>query len=726
MTVMTARKPDFGGYATRVNLVCSDGLTIMPGAFSHEDKKRVPLVWSHSHNNPDHILGHAILEDRADGTYTRAFFNDTPQGINARNLVKHGDITALSIFANRLKVQNKLVHSGNIKEVSLVMAGANPGAFIETVSMQHSDEDDMIHGEALVFTDEGFIFTHADDDAADLPPVDDEEEVDEEEDTELDEETLEEVVHSLNPKQRQVLDMLVASASGEETEDLEHAEEDSDDEDDDTETVQEVFDSLTPKQKSVVLAMVAQAKDASEAKHSDSEESTDTEEEDSSESDTSNTEDADSQLNHQEGTPMSRNLFEENGAAAKTELQYMSHADMETIANTAMKSNAKYSDVFLAHAAATYGIEDIDYMFPEAKLVGNNPELIARQADWVPGVLSGVKPSPFARIKSLTADLTADEARAKGYIKGNEKKDEVIKLLRRTTTPTTIYKKQKLDRDDIIDITDIDVVAWLKWEIRFMLNEEIARAILIGDGRDDLSEDKIKDPAGALQGAGIRSILHDAPLYAVPVEMDANTSPDDMIDAMTRGRTKYRGSGNPTFYTTDAVLTDFLLLKDKMGRRLYNTTAELASALRVKDIVSVAVMDEHPTLLGLVVNLVDYTLGANKGGELTFFEDFDIDFNQNKYLLETRLSGALTKPFSALVFKRKVGTKATPVAPSFNGGTNTITIPTVTGVEYSIDNEIVSGPVEILETTEVHAAPAANFYFANNITVEWTFSYTEV
>ena len=649
---------DFSGYATKNDLRCSDGRVIKSGAFKHQDKLRVPLVWQHQHNSPENVLGHAILENRADGVYTYGYFNDTKQGDNAKLLVKHGDVEALSIYASGLAQQGSNVLHGDIKEVSLVLSGANPGAFIDNINIQHGDGTEILDDEAVIYT--GLTLEHQD-------------------------------------------------APGEDMADDTKTEE---------QTVKDVFNSMTEDQKNVVYYMLGEALDAAAedgdagaaAEHSDID----------IEQLTGNI--ANDIIKHfQEDPTMSRNVFEQAGPAAVGKAT-LSHAQIRTIVDDAQKMGS-FKESFLSHAGE-YGITDINLLFPDAKSISESPELLARQAEWVPKVLGAVKHAPFAKIKSLVADLTAAEARAKGYIKGNEKTEEVIQMLRRTTSPTTVYKKQKLDRDDIIDITDFDVIAWLKWEIRFMLNEELARAVLVGDGRSALSVDKIKDPAGSVDGTGIRSIVHDNPLYAHPLELAANVSASVIVDEISRARTFYRGSGNPSLYTTDKVLTDLLLLKDKMNRRLYETEAALAAALRVKEIVAVEVLEETPELLGIIVNLVDYTIGANKGGELNFFEDFDIDFNQNKYLLETRVSGALTKPKSAIVITRELGILATVVAPSFNGGTNTITVPTSTGVDYLINDIVVTGSVVITEDTEIVATADTGYYIAPNTTVSWTFTFT--
>lgn len=657
--------PNFSGWATKNDLVCSDGLTIKAGAFEHQDKVKVPLVWQHMHTDPENVLGYAILENRAEGVYTDAFFNESPRGQAMRLAVEHGDVESLSIYANKLRKHGNNVLGGDIKEVSIVLAGANPGARIEHVNIQHGDFISELEDEAVIHTGDAIILHN--DSTGDTVA----------EPSNTSEKTVAEVIETMDEEQKQVLAYMVGEA-------LQGGSDDGEDGDD-------------LAQSDIDMDALAHGVSDNIIKH------------------------------FQEDPNMARNLFEThgsgsgagNGTAEKTSL---SHSELQTIVSDA-KRLGSLKESFLQHAG-DYGINDIDILFPDAKTLSNTPELIARQAEWVPKVLNATKHSPFAKIKSIVADLTADEARAKGYIKGNEKKDEVIELLKRTTSPTTIYKKQKLDRDDIIDIVDLDIVAWLKWEIRFMLNEEIARAILIGDGRVNSSEDKIKDPAGVVDGIGVRSILKDHELYAHKVELAANVNAENIVDEITRARTFYRGSGSPSLYTTDKVLTDLLLLKDKMGRRLYDTIDALASALRVKEIVPVEVMEQEPTVLGIVVNLTDYSVGSNKGGELTFFEDFDIDYNQHKYLMETRMSGALTKPKSALVITRLQGTLATATAPSFNGGTNTITIPTATGVNYRIDGTIVTGTKVITENTTVTADAKADYYLAANATKEWAFSYT--
>ena len=559
-------KFDFSGWATKANLKCSDGRTIMKDAFKDNDGKSVPLVWNHQHNDPTNVLGHALLQNRDEGVYAYCTFNDSEAGKTGKLLVQHGDVCALSIWANQLKQNlNNVVH-GNIREVSLVLAGANPGAFIDSIIM-HGEESDE---DAIIYTGEDIVLSHSN----------------ESEDKKMDE-----------------IDKNVETNK--------------------EETVADVFNTLSEKQKNVVYAIIGQALE--EGEESDNEES-------------------------EGGNEMKHNVFDQT---EEKKNDVLSHDAMNAIISDG-KRFGSLKESFLAHADE-YGIKQIDYLFPEAESLNNPPEFIKRETDWVSKVMNGVHRTPFSRIKSSFADITADEARAKGYIKGNLKKEEVFTLLKRSTTPTTIYKKQKLDRDDIIDITDFDVVAWLKSEMRMMLNEEIARAILIGDGRLSSSDDKINEQ-------NIRPIASDAELYSVrvPVHVAASATTDDkakaMIRAAVKARKEYKGSGNPTFFTTEDWLTDALLLEDTMGHRLYKNESDVAAAMRVSNIVTVPVMEgaKGPNggdLIGIIVNLNDYNVGADKGGAINMFDDFDIDYNQQKYLIETRCSGALTKPYSALVLE---------------------------------------------------------------------------
>lgn len=704
---------DFSGWATKSGLKCSDGRTIMPDAFAHQDQMKVPLVWQHQHNEPVNVLGHAILENRKEGVYTYGFFNDSPHGQTAKTLVKHGDISALSIFANNLSEKNKTVMHGNIREVSLVLSGANPGAFIENVNLVHGDHMEVVPDEAVIFT--GLTLEHSDSDA----DPEEGEEQDEEQDESLEhannqgaavagsapagEKTVKDVFDSLTDEQKNVVYYMIGEAlkgnGGGSS--AAHSDENGEGFADDA-TVQDVFNTLSHTQQEAVYYLIGEALEQGESiSHSDDAKTG-----------------ADDTIKHaQEDGMSSRNVFDQSatGSASKSR-PTLTHSQLKEIVDDAQKMGS-FKESFLAHAG-TYGIDDIDILFPDAKALANSPEIIGRRTEWVSSVINGTKHSPFSRIKSTAADLTADEARAKGYVKGNLKKDEIIKLLKRVTVPTTIYKKQKLDRDDIVDITDLDVVAWLKAEMRLMLDEELARAVLIGDGRAADDEDRIDTDH-------IRPIADDDTMYAHQITIGNDLDPGSTVEAILRSRTFYKGTGTPTLYTTDGVLTDLILQKDKVGRRLYNSETELAAALRVSTIVTVEVMEDRPDILAIIVNLADYTLGADQGGNVSMFDDFDIDYNQYKYLIETRVSGALTKPKSALVLKQTVGTFVTPATPSYNGTTHTLTIPATTGVVYSIDGvDQTAGDQVITETTEVDARPQAGYTFPANTNTYWTYVYT--
>lgn len=570
-------KYDFSGWATKNNIRCSDGRTILKDAFKQHDGQTVPLVWNHQHNESANVLGHAVLENRDEGVYAYCTFNDTEAGKNAKLLVEHGDVTALSIYANQLKQKGSNVMHGTIREVSLVLAGANPGAFIDSV-IRHGE---FCEDEAVIYTGEELTLQHADD------PSDKADKKDKKGDDEVDN----------NEK-----------------------------------TIQDVFDTLNEEQKNVVYALIGQALEDKSMAQSAIEENENNIEEDGGEQE------------------MKHNVFE----GRETENNnVLSHDAMDTILKDA-KRYGSLKESFLAHAD-DYGIKDIEWLFPDAKNVNTPPDFIKRDDSYVQKVMRGVHHVPFSRIKSMFADITADQARAKGYIKGNLKKEEVFTLLKRTTTPTTIYKKQKLDRDDVVDITDFDVVAWLKMEMRMMLDEEIARAILVGDGRSSSDDDKINE-------MNIRPISRDEDLYCVkaPVAVAAAATEDEIAKAFIRtvikSRKEYKGSGSPTLFTTEDVITNCLLLEDKNGRVIYDTVDKLATALRVKEIVPVEVMENAKTmvnkvdkpLMAIMVNLVDYYVGADKGGAINMFDDFDIDYNQQKYLMETRCSGALVKPYSAV------------------------------------------------------------------------------
>jgi len=680
---------DFSGWATKAGIRCSDGRTITSEAFQHQDKVKVPLVWAHDHDDPDNVLGHAILEARDEGIYCWGFFNEsTPKGKASKALVQHGDITALSIYANGLKekVKNGLreVVHGVIREVSLVLSGANPGAVIENVKLAHGHGDyETLEDEAVIFTGLELELAHADSSTA----------------TEEDE-TVQDVYNTLTEKQKLAVNFLFGEAieAGRNEAKVEHS---GDGESEETEETEE------------------ETEEGSESEENSDNTEGDEVTESGAESEDNNNDEGD--LNHQEGSDDMSNVFDQNGVE-KTERKRLTHDQLQAILEDAKKPGETLKTAFLAHAAE-YGFADtIDTLFPDAKNVTSQPELIARRTEWVAGVIDGAKHSPFARIKSLAADLTADEARARGYVKGNLKKEEVVRLLKRVTTPTTIYKKQKLDRDDIIDITDLDVVAWLKWEMRFMLEEELARAILIGDGREPDDEDKIDEER-------LRPIAWDDDMYAHKVNLASNATPEMMIEAIIRARKNYKGTGRPTFYTTDDIITDLLLIKDKMGRFVYEDEASLAAKLRVTRLVPVEVMETVPEVLGIMVNIADYTIGADRGGQLSMFDDFDIDYNQFKYLMETRISGALTKPKSAVVIRRAVGTTVVATAPAFNPATNKLTVPTVPGVSYfdvtSVEDEteLVDGEVyHVNGTVDIEARADANYSFAHNTDNDWTYA----
>lgn len=562
---------DFSGWATKNNLKCSDGLIIIKDAFKENSGRKVPLIWNHIHNDPNNVLGHAMLENRDDGVYAYCTFNDTEVAQNTKKMVQHGDVAALSIYANQLKKQGSYVMHGQIREVSLVLAGANPGAFIDDVIVHGIPLDD----EAVLFTGEPIEICHAD-----IKKEEDNDQMDK---------------PQKDPKTSEP-------------------------------TIAEVFDTLSEIQKNTVYAIVGAAVEEERQKK---------------------TEIKQSNIEDEGGEEMKHNVFnnEDNNQEG-----VLSHAEMTAVLSDA-KRYGSLKDAVLAH-----GITNIDYLFPDFKNVTDTPGFIQRPTTWVDKVLGSVHHTPFSRIKSTYADITADDARAKGYIKGNLKIEEVFSLLKRTTSPTTIYKKQKLDRDDVVDITDFDVVGWLKTEMRMMLNEDIARAVLIGDGRLSSSDDKINE-------GNIRPIWSDAELYTIKALYDVKTLTTDdakaraFIRSSVKARKNYKGSGQPTLYTTEDMLTNILLMEDTTGRTIYDSVDKIKSALRVSDIVTVPSMEslnrvdgaDTKTLEGIIVNLVDYNIGADKGGAVNLFDDFDIDYNAQKYLIETRCSGALIKPYSAIV-----------------------------------------------------------------------------
>lgn len=647
---------DFSGWATKAGLKCTDGRTIMPGAFRHQNSQRVPLVWQHGHTDPENVLGHAILEDRPEGTYAYGFFNTTAKSAHAKQLLEHGDINMLSIWANQLIEKAARVIHGSIREVSLVLSGANPGAVIENVTIRHSDDDEtVLDDEAIIYT--GLELEHAEGDTTTTPDPD--------------------------PA--------------------------------DTETVKDVYDSMSQKQQDVLHWMLSQAigDDAG----------------DGSSGGDGNSELAQgnvSQDQGQEGTEtMTRNVFEQDAGNKPKVGQTLTHDAMRGIFEAAKKSGSMKAAV--EEYALAHGITDIQELFPEPTATTAAPEFFGRRTEWVAGVLNGVRRTPFSRIKTHWADLSYDDARAKGYIKGSFKKEEFFATARRITTPSTVYKKQKLDRDDILDITDFDVVAWMKGEMRLMLEEEVARAILIGDGRAIDDEDKISE-------TNIRPIATDDELFSVKVNVnlgDASSSMVEVIDALTLNRQYLRGSGQPTMYTTETTLAQMLLLKDTLGRRLYNSIEDLRTVLRVSAIVTVPVLDSLPNIVCILVNLADYSVGADRGGQTTMFDDFDIDYNQYKYLIETRMSGALTKLKSAMVVLKTATANVlvAPNAPTFNTETGVVTIPSQTGVVYKnadTNATLVAGAQAALAdgaTLNVRAEPAAGYYFATSEADTWSFTY---
>ena len=609
-------KYDFGGWATRNDLLCADGRTIRQNAFADNDGQTVPLVWMHQHNEPSNVLGHALLENRPQGVYAYCSFNDSDAGRNARELVSHGDVSSLSIYANKLKQHRGNVYHGVIREVSLVLAGANPGAYIEELSVEHSDDGDI--SEAELYNDiEELDLVHEE-------PEEEPEEYEDEEEYEEDEETEE------------------YEEDEEDEGDIAHA--GMEDSMDENMTVQDVLDGMTEEQLNVMYFMIGKAlENADTAQHAMLEDLEDS---------------------------MKYNVFDEESQGG-----VLTHADMDLIFSDAKRLGSLRDAVMahqengvLAHASdeqgaylydhadpankIRYGVADIDYLFPDYKNLNTTPEFIQRKNDWVTAVMNGVHHTPFSRIKSQFADITMDEARAKGYIKGNLKKEEVFSLLKRTTDPQTIYKKQKLDRDDVVDITDFDVVAWIKGEMRIMLDEEIARAILIGDGRLSSDDDKIS-------ADHIRPIWTDSDLFTIKKTVnEANTTDDtvkDIIRAVVKARKDYRGSGNLTAFMSEDMLADTLLLEDGFGHALYADEQAICRKLRCNRIVTVPQFENLTDTNGnkvaiIMVDLKDYNVGADKGGSVNMFDDFDIDYNQQKYLIETRCSGALTKPYSAMVF----------------------------------------------------------------------------
>lgn len=658
---------DFSGYVTKAGLRCSDGRTIMPDAFKHQDQMTVPLVWQHGHTDPENVLGHVILENRNDGVYGYGFFNKSHKAKHTAELLEHGDINMLSIWANQLIERAKRVTHGAIKEVSLVLAGANPGALIDNVTIRHADGDEMIlEDEAIVYT--GIPIVHSDTN-------------EKEPDQMAGESTNDDVLVHEDPP-------AAPPAGGSEK------------------TVEDVYNEMSEEQKTVLHFMVGEAIQAATeeatagapAAHSD----------------------IDNIIHEEEGTVMA-NVFEQNEGVQNKHI--LKHDDVKAIVESARRGGS------LKHAVEEYalahGIDDIDLLFPDAKLVENTPEFLSRRMEWVSKVMGGARKSPFSKVRTHFADITEDEARAKGYITGSLKRDEFFSIMRRETTPQTIYKKQKLDRDQILDISDFDVVAWLRAEMRVMLDEEIARAILLGDGRDISSEDKIQE-------GNIRPIATDHFLYATTITInldDASSNIQELVDAIIANRKSYKGSGLPTMFTSETVIAQFLLLKDTLGRDIYDSVEAVASKLRVAEIVPVEAMDEDEELVAILVNMTDYIVGTDKGGEVNMFDDFDIDYNQYKYLLETRLSGALARPKAALVVRRSGANDAlvSPVAPTYDPEQGEVTITNTTGVVYTNgDGDTINAAgspytVDPGEAYTVYANPASGKYFASTEKKSWTF-----
>ena len=683
-------KFDFSGYATRNDLLCGDGRTIRKNAFKENDGTTVPLIWNHQHNDPDAVLGHALLENRDDGVYAYCKFNDTDAGQNAKKLVMHGDVRSLSIWANKLKqIGNDVIH-GTIRELSLVLAGANPGATIDFV-MAHGDEE------------EASVYVNYDESALVLYHSEKEDEQKEEsKEDNKEEETIQDIFNKFSEKEKNVVYYMIGQAlkdasnkkseSSEKEEEVKHSDEKTaeevKEEPNKEKTVQDVFDEFTEEQKKVVYALIGIAlededdddeEDDEDVKHSDeTEEVEETSEEGELAHSDKTIEDVFNEFTEEQKTVvyaligqaleeknknkndadveggnnnMKHNVFEQENNTMENK-EVLTHSEMQDIIASAKKFGS------LKESVLEHGITDIEFLFPDARKVDNVPGFIKRDDSWVDEVMKGVHKSPFSRIKSIFADITADEARAKGYIKGNQKVEEFFSLMKRITTPTTVYKKQKFDRDDVIDIVDFDVVAWVKTEMRMMLDEEIARAVLVGDGRSASSNDKINEQ-------NIRPIWTDEDVFTVKAQVNvaADASEEDkakaFIKACKRSRKNYKGSGNPIMFMSEDMLTECLMIEDMNGRVIYDTVDKLTTALRVKKIVTVPVMENLTrevganthTLAGIYVNLADYNVGADKGGAVNMFDDFDLDYNQQKYLIETRCSGALIKPYSAVAIE---------------------------------------------------------------------------
>ena len=690
---------DFSGYLTRYGVKCTDGRRILQHAFKAADGSKIPLVWQHQHDAPTNVLGYLDLQHRDDGVYAQGFFNDTPSGLHAKAMVIHQDVTALSVYANGLVQRGSDVLHGNIREGSLVLAGANPGAYIDFVNVVHGDDSYVSEDEAIIYTDELISVVGV---TTGTPPVP-------------------AVAHQSTTVVIPDKPDLAQAVSG-----LSAAMPDAQPASGDAPTVNDVINSLSDQQREVVYALIGAAvqqggsvaqQDGSVVQQSDTA---------GDAPDTSTT---------QKGDPdVTRNVFDQTSddkTAGTGPATTLSHSDIKDIFASARKGGSLKEAV--EEYALAHGITAIDLMFPDARNVTDTPDWISRRQEWVADVLGKTHHTPFSRIKNLLADITLDEARARGYVKGAMKREEWFAVSRRITTPQTIYKKQKLDRDDIVDITDFDVVQWLKAEMRVMLDEEVARAVLVGDGRDVADPDKINE-------ANVRPILTDSDVYTTnvniaPTSFDA-LGEDGIVDGVMTAMQYFMGTGQPTLYAARSWITKMILAKDTLGRRLHPTLTELADAMGVGAVVPVDVMETmKTTLIGVIVNLSDYTLGTDRGGEVNFFDDFDIDYNKFTYLYETRLSGALTKYKSALVisvFTGAGGVLADPTAPTFVKATGVVTIPTMANVTYVSVNDTTGAEsaaltagaqAAIAQGAAVHirAKAAATFAFASNAVNNWTF-----
>lgn len=684
---------DFSGYATKAGLKCSDGRTIMPDAFKHQDRAQVPLVWQHGHTDPENVLGHAILENRSDGVYAYGFFNNSPKAVHTHGLIEHKDITMMSIWANDLIERSKRVLHGAIREVSLVLSGANPGALIENVTIRHADDDETIlEDEAIIYTGLELEHSTGQDNGDDMSGNTDEEV------------TIQDVYDSMTEKQQEVLHFMI----GEALESAESPEMSHQDDGGGERTVQDVYDSMTDEQKQVLHFMIGEALQSAGGGGSEVQQS--------------NLDDNEANDELKKGNEMKHNVFEGDKDDKSVAL---SHSDVKGIIADATRSGSLKDAV--ENYALAHNITNIDLLFPDAVALDKTPEFLQRRVEWVSSFLGAVRKSPFNRIKTLNADITFDDARAKGYVKGTLKKEEFFGVAKRTTTPTTVYKKQTLDRDDVVDITDFDVVAWLKAEMRLMLDEEIARAALVGDGRDVADGDKINE-------GNIRPIAKDHELFVTTINVnlaDASSSVQEVIDAFVTNRKFYKGTGTPTMYTTESLISKFLLLRDTTGRRIYKSLDEVASELRVAEIVPVELLEDYTDTVAIVVNPIDYVMGATAGGQVSMFDDFDIDYNKQKYLIETRLCGCLVRLKSALVIKTVPGAAVlvVPTAPTFVEATGVVTIPTVTGVTYkNADTQatLTAGAQTALgvgATLNVVAVPtSASYYFATSDDDSWSFT----